>query len=121
MATRDYVQNRTPHDADGVRSITWTGLLNGDDGEAYVQAGYPDRSVQVFGTYGTGGSITIEGANDPALTNWVTLHDAQGVSLTFPTPAKIAVVAEHTYAIRPRVPAGDGTTNLTCVLLATAG
>lgn len=101
-----------------VVQIKWTGLLNGDSGEAIDWAAYADRSVQVLGTFGAGGSVTLEGSNDG--TNFVALTDPQGNALTF-TGAKLEQLQELALQVRPRVTAGDVTTDLTVILLARKG
>lgn len=109
MATRSHTSN---NDNGDFRVVTWTGLLNGDDGDAAQLVGFSDRSVQVIGTFGAGGSVTIEGSNNG--TNWSALSDPQGGAITR-TAAGIKAVSELTRYIRPRVTAGDGTTSLTVV------
>lgn len=94
--------------------VRWAGMANGDDGEAINFSQYTDKSVQVFGTFGAGGSVCIEGSNDGS--NWAVLTDPQGNDLNI-TAAKIEMVTEATQFVRPRVTAGDGTTSLTVVLL----
>lgn len=93
--------------------ITWTGLANGQSGDAIEENLWADRSVQVTGTFGSGGTIKIEGSNDG--TNWATLTDPQGNDLTFTAP-KIETIIEICRYIRPTVTAGDGTTALTVSL-----
>jgi hypothetical protein len=73
-----------------------------------------ERCVTVHGTFGAGGSITIQGSNDG--TNWFALTDPQGNALT-KTAAAIEQVLESPLYIRPLVTAGDGTTSLTVILL----
>lgn len=92
----------------------WTPLLNTDTGNPFENPGSSDRSVQVTGTFGVGGSVQIEGSNDG--TNWSILTDPQGNNLTF-TSSKIEAVSELTRYIRPNVTAGDGSTSLTVSLL----
>lgn len=95
--------------------IKWTGLLNGDTGAPVDWALYADRSVQVLGTFGAGGSVAIEGSNDDA--NFVGLSDARGAALAI-TAARLEQIEDVSKSIRPNVTAGDGTTNLTVVLFA---
>lgn len=109
MATRTQSTNLDNGD---FRVVTWTGLLNGDDGERAELAAFSDRSVQFTGTFGTGGSVTLEGSNDG--TTYFALSDPQGVAITR-TAAGLKAVSELTRFIRPRVTAGDGTTSLTVV------
>jgi hypothetical protein len=92
----------------------WDGIGNGDDGAPIACAQYTDKSVQVFGVFGVGGSLAVEGSNDGI--NWSVLTDPQGNNLAI-TAAKIEMVSEATMYVRPRVTAGDGTTNLTCLIL----
>jgi len=94
------------------KTASWTGLTNGDDGdplptEAILQ--YLDRTFQVTGTLGSGGTVLIEGTNDGV--NWATLSDPQGVLLSI-TALGIYQVIQVTLKMRPRVSAGDGTTNV---------
>lgn len=118
MATRALsLATRAAFVGDNVRIGTWTGLTQttSDDGEPMELPGWPDRSVQVFGTFGTGGSVRIQGSNDG--TNWAVLTDPQGNDLNI-TAAKIEAITELTRYVRPLVTAGDGTTSLSVIVLA---
>jgi hypothetical protein len=95
--------------------VQWTPLLNGDSGAPYSMAGFADRSVQVTGTFGAGGTVLVEGSNDG--TNYVTLSDPQGVALS-KTAAALQEISQISRFIRPRVSAGDGTTSISVTLLA---
>jgi len=94
---------------------TWTGLLNGDTGAPIDWGAYADRSVQVTGTFGAGGSVQMEGSNDGS--NFVALSDLRGSALAV-TSAKIEQIEDCSYQFRPNVTAGDGTTSLTVTLFA---
>lgn len=94
--------------------VTWANLANGDSGAPVDLVEFADRSVQVVGTFGTGGSVSLEGSLDAS--NFASLTDPQGNALAI-TTAKIEAVSELTYQVRPRVTAGDGTTSLTVSLL----
>lgn len=110
---------RTPTITDlntfGERShvVVWTGLLNGDDGTPVQLYGSTIRSMQITGTFGSGGTILVEGSNDG--TNYATLTDPQGNAIS-KTAASIEAIEEVTRYIRPRVSAGDGTTTLVVTL-----
>jgi hypothetical protein len=93
--------------------VTWTGLLNTDDGAPADWVDYSDRCLQVAGTFGAGGSVTIQGSNDG--TNWASLADPQGNALVF-TSQRIEQALELPRFVRPLVTAGDGTTSLTVTL-----
>jgi len=94
--------------------ITWPSLANGDDGGPVGGSGWADKSVQVEGTFGGGGTVVLEGSNDG--TNYRTLNDPFGVPLSF-TAAGIHAITEATRYIRPRVTGGDGTTGITATVL----
>lgn len=115
MATRTAAIEVPKYHNDRVHIVSWVGLLNGDDGSPIAMAGSPDRSVQVLGTFGTGGTIVFEGSNDGG-TTYFTLTDPQGNAIS-KTAAAGEQVVELTGLVRPRVTAGDGTTNLKCYLL----
>lgn len=95
--------------------LTWTPLANGDSGSPYAMPGYADRSVQVQGTFGVGGTVVIEGTIDG--TNYIVLTDPQGNAIS-KTAASIETISEIVRFIRPRVTAGDGTTAITVSLIA---
>jgi hypothetical protein len=118
MATKSVTMARVPGVGDNRSWVAyWTGataLANGDDGTAIELSGSADRSVQVFGTFGTGGNLKIEGSMDGS--TWATLNDPASNALDIAT-AKIETVLELTRYIRPRVSAGDGSTSLSCFIL----
>lgn len=93
-----------------IRRVKWLLLANGDTGAPVKMSDFQDRTVQVLGTFGAGGSITIQGSNDEGVT-WATLTDTLGNPLTF-TTAGIKQITELPYEIRPNVTAGDGATSL---------
>jgi hypothetical protein len=98
-----------------VHFVQWTPLANGDSGAPYGMTGFADRSAQISGTFGTGGTVLIEGSNDG--TNYVTLSDPQGVAIS-KLAAGIFEISQIVKFIRPRVSAGDGTTSLSVTLTA---
>ena len=97
-----------------VTIITWANLGSSDDGAPVGGSGWADKSIQVEGTFGSGGTIVLEGSNDG--TNYRTLNDPFGVQLSL-TSAGIHAITEATKFIRPRVTAGDGTTAITATVL----
>lgn len=113
MATRNGSIDRNISEVGNAALVTWTGLLNGDFGAPVQWVDYADRCVQVTGTFGTGGSVTLQGSNDG--TNWATMADPQGNALTF-TATKLEQALELPVYVRPAVTAGDGTTNLTVTI-----
>lgn len=114
MTVRAFTSTDIQAFGDHGHTIQWTGLLNGDSGTPLEMVGSADRSVQITGTFGAGGTVLIEGSNDG--TNYSTLHDPGGNALSL-TTAQIIAVLEISAFIRPRVSAGDGTTSLAVTLL----
>lgn len=116
---------RTPsieYNVDGnqnVIRVVWTGLLNGDTGAPAEVPEYADRTVHITGTFGTGGSISMEGSNDKTTETpaYVVLTDPQGNNVT-KTAAALEVFEEVPLLLRPNVTAGDGTTSLTVKVVA---
>ena len=106
--------------------VTWTPMIiiDTDPGAPEVleyDIGLPvefprfsDRSVQVVGTWGVGGSITLKGSNDG--TNYYALTDPQGNAIT-KTANALEQITELVQYIKPEITAGDITTSLTVKLL----
>lgn len=93
----------------------WSGLTTTNDvGSAVGWNAGRDRTVQAFGTFGTGGHVKLEGSNDGG-TTWAVLNDPQGSAIDF-TAAGIKAVQEAALLVRPKVTAGDGTTSLTVIV-----
>lgn len=111
MATRTATRSEQPS---GVL-YTWTGILNGDDGNYIEATEYGDRTFQIIGTFGVGGSVTMQGSNDG--TNAFTLTDPQGNAVT-KTAAAGETLMETPRYIRPLCTAGDGSTSLTVMVWA---
>lgn len=103
---------KTRNDTGNTRSsvIQWGPLANGDAGEAIPFSQYADKSIQLTGTFGVGGSLRFEGSNDGGI-NWAPLTDVQGNALNL-TSEQIKQITEVTDLTRPRVTGGDGTTAL---------
>jgi hypothetical protein len=113
--------------ADAIRAVTrtdikaavpaavfaWTGLDLDDSGIQIECVDYVDRTVAITGTFGVGGSVTLQGSNDGS--NWFALTDMQANAIT-KTAAGMELVMEAPLYIRPLVTAGDGTTSLTVTL-----
>jgi len=96
--------------------VVWTPLTTTNTDGTRVQLNrYPDKTIQVDGTFGAGGNVTIQGSNDG--TTWATLSDPQGTALVI-SGAGIKAISENPLYIRPLVAAGDGTTALNVRLLA---
>ncbi|HEY8837230.1 MAG TPA: hypothetical protein VIO16_06010 [Dehalococcoidia bacterium] len=95
--------------------ISWGPMVNGDTGTPVKRPDLVDRSMQVTGTFGAGGSVAVEGSNDGV--NYYALSNPQGTVIAV-TTAGIVQIEEATVFVRPHVTAGDGTTSLTCTMCA---
>lgn len=116
MATVSGTVAPTLKSVDGsLLSFSWTPMLNGDVGTQAEFGEFADRSVQFTGTFGSGGSASLEGSNDG--TNWFILTQPGGTAAT-KTAAGLVAIVELTQFIRPHVTAGDGTTSLTAIVFA---
>lgn len=93
---------------------TWANMLNGDVGQAIEMPSAADRSIQVSGTFGTGGTLQLQGSNNG--TTYPQLNDLQGDPLQF-TAAGLEQIIPIARLMRPVVSAGDGTTSLTVSIL----
>lgn len=94
--------------------ISWTGLLNTDTGSPIEMPGSHIRSIHFTGTFSVGGTIVLEGSNDGV--TYKTLTDPQANDIS-KTAEAIEQVQELVRYIRPRVSAGDGSTDLKAYLL----
>lgn len=119
MATRA-LEKLAGADQVQVRTLFWQGLLqsSSDDGAPADLENHADRSVQLIGTLGAAGACTVEGSNDGG-TTYATLNDPQGAPLVL-TALGIYQILEFSKLVRPRITAGDGTTDLDLYLHARA-
>lgn len=120
MATIAYTSEYVTTFRDRVVIVTWEGMtFSGSDvGTPIEMPGFADRSVQITGTFGSGGSVKIEGSNDGV--NYATLNSPQGNALDIAT-AKIEAIMELTRFVRPRITAGNGSTALNVIMLIKRG
>lgn len=122
MATITAAETRIETWGDDAHVITWAALTTTNNyGSPVSMVGAADRSVQMTGTVGTGGVVTMYGSNiaDPNLANdddWAALNDPNGNSLAL-NALKIEQILEITRWIRPKITAGDGATSLNISLL----
>ena len=97
---------------------TWANILAGDTctavGGAEFADSSPDRTVQVSGTFAA--TIDIQGALSDTNPIYAGLTDALGVAIS-KTAADISAITEMTTLVKPVLTGGDGTTNITVVLL----
>jgi hypothetical protein len=105
---------KTPSGNTRTLIATWPAMANGDDGEPIKFSQYADKSMQATGIFGVGGSVVLEGSNDGE--NYAPLRDQSGNQLVLNSPG-IEMVTQATLYVRPRVTAGDGTTQINVILL----
>jgi len=99
----------------GMVKYTWN-LANGESGDPVTSVNHADRSVQISGTFGAGGTVELRGSLDGG-TTYAVLTDQNDNNLSI-TAAKMESVMQLTEYFRPVVTAGDGTTALKITLLA---
>lgn len=88
------------------QTVTWTPLTEtNSDGLPARYVGAGDRTFQVFGTFGAGGTVILQGSTDG--TNWATLRDSNNAEISL-TDAGIRTVIDAPTWVRPLVSAGTG-------------
>lgn len=100
--------------------VTWSNIGDADTCAAIQMQPFADRSVHVYAAAFGGATISIKGSNEPtgdfsALLHGASLHDPQGVALTF-TSEKIETVSEFTNWIWP-VTASGSSSNITVAIM----
>ena len=91
-----------------------SGLSSGNPSTGTLD--YSDRSVQVVGTFGSGGSVQIQGSNDGG-TTWSPLSNPAGTVINITGSSQINQITELAEQVKPVVTAGDATTSLTVWLM----
>lgn len=92
---------------------TWSALTSTNaDGSAITAHEYGDRCMQITGTFDSA-TVVLQGSNDG--TNWVTLTDPQGNSIS-KTAAALEQVMEIPRYTRVSTSGGAGSQNLVVTL-----
>lgn len=99
----------------GVKCFTWTITENDTPVAITGLADYPDKTIQVSGTFG-GTSIDIQGACRVTSPAYISLTDPQGNALNAITTARIEAIEENVDAIKP-VRTGGASTSVVITLL----
>ena len=98
--------------------IKWADLENGDTGQPIHMPHSPDKTFQVYGVFGSGGSISLYGSNDlptDASPIYFITHLTDLDHMTYAAADGNAVI-DNPNMLRPGVTAGDGNTKLTAIL-----
>jgi len=101
------------HPFDRIKVFIWTLTTADPNGDALVLPTAADKTVQAYGTWGSG-TLTLQGANHPSSPTWATLTDQIDNNLTFTDDTKIEVVAQNPFQIRPVL---TGSTNASITVL----
>lgn len=100
---------------DGFVIATWTGLDADDAGAGLILGGSYELTVQATGTFGAGGNVALQGSNDG--TTWGAMPNPGGTTIGLGDAVPDFCAIRPRY-VRPKVTAGDGTTDLTVTLVA---
>ena len=96
---------------------TWANFeTSADSGTPSPTGGFKEVTIQMKGTIGTGGVVSMEGSNDGS--TWVILEDKQGDVVTFSAIGVLTAIQELPLLIRPNCSAGAGATDLDIVMIA---
>ena len=103
-------------------AISTVTLANGEASDDLDLVSFPEKTLHLFGTFGVGGSVDIQGRNDP-LATFQDLHRSHLTSGTFTslTAELLAGMVENPRFIRATVTAGDVTTSLTIKIVSVTG
>lgn len=118
MAIKNWITTKSP----GGGLTAEVVLLNGDESNDLDIFNYPEKTIEVSGTFGAGGTINIRGKNitSATVTDYLALHraDKPQTNLTGLTAVILAGVVEDPRFVKADVSAGDGTTALTITVIA---
>ncbi len=104
----------------GLKTTTWAAILAADTCAPVEIPHWMDRTVHVFGTFGSA-TVLIQGSNDPRVlsapgsADWQTIRDPGGNNLSF-NAAGLKAILELPRFIRPSTSGGDGTSSVTVVI-----
>jgi len=108
--------------AKGVMKSSWGAqTVTTDTVPALDAPTYPEKSVQVIGTY-DGATITIQGSND-AGTTYDTLNDSRGVgnAMTFTSGSGgVKTLLENPQLVKPKLTTSTGSPSLKVIIISRA-
>jgi hypothetical protein len=88
----------------GVLQAKWTGLVTPDTGAPEELSRYPNKSIQIGGTFG-GATVTVEGSDDGV--TYATINDVKGNAVSATSAARFDVVDVPAF-LRPKTASGSG-------------
>lgn len=99
----------------GIVQAEWPSIVNADtNGDPASLSRWVSKSVQVSGTWGSSGEITLEGSNDGV--TYLPLNNSLGIPLVF-TANGITDILENTRHIRPSKTTSDAALNVKVVII----
>jgi hypothetical protein len=104
--------------ANDIKTGGWQAMTSGTAGDRLKAAEYSDRTVQTYGTYSGGATISMRGScmanpNPDTATDWFVLHAAHdGSALSGLAATAGAVLLENPLWLSPLVTGGDGSTSI---------
>lgn len=100
----------------------WANMNGGDTCDPVNARWYSDKSIQFAKSGAIGGTITIQGSNDPELTTarYATVNDAIGTPVTS-SVEKVVQILEHVVWIKPVPGTGVAACDVLLVLGTTRG
>ena len=90
---------------ESVLRVTWPAVTEADTCTPVSFPAWCERTAQVFGTFGAGGAVTMQGSNDG--TNFATMNNRQGAGIVV-TAAGLATSQDLPVWVRPLISAGTG-------------
>lgn len=95
----------------GKEAYTWEHLTTAArDGAWLLRPDRPDKTVEVFGTFGASASVAVQAYGDGS--TGVGMTDRDG-TLIGATAAAVLTLVENPYGIRPYLSDGDSETDIT--------
>ncbi len=95
-----------PHSG-SARLYKWEGITDGDSGEPLQLPIKNDKSVQVVGSFGSGGEVTMEASNLPDGATYDACRNISDVAIVFDAAGREQIVDVSLW-FRPRHTAGTG-------------
>lgn len=106
-----YFQEASGKGIDKGDIVGYWNLAQSDTANPLIVPRYSDKSVQISGTWG-GATVTLQQANYADTLTYSTAYDPFNASITGTADTIVFTILANSYAIKPVITGGDGTTNL---------